>query len=94
MTEFEKWTKDIKNLIEKRVEKFAQTWIDNPKPDHSNIGIVFPEGQIFWMSFDQEEFSRNNESQRRSLIEIRRKDLAHQIKDFAETLTQTAKNLQ
>jgi len=93
MREFEKWIENVKSLIEKRVEGFADVWLENIEYDSISVGITFPNGQTFWMLFDQEEFNYNNKNQRRSLAKVRRKDLAWHIEDFAKTLIKTAKAL-
>jgi len=91
--EFREWVEGIKTLFEKRIGKYASTWIEDIRPNTISLGITFPEGQTFWMCFGQIEFNLNNKRQRHSLAKIRRTDLARHIKTFTKTLTKTANAL-
>ena len=93
MEEFRKWVENIKNFIEERVGKFTNVWVDSLHRDIFNVKISFPQGQIFWMSFDRIEFYKNNEKQRCDLVKIRQQNLANQIEDFGKTLIKTTKSL-
>jgi len=91
--EFRKWTESIKNLIENRIKGFADVWLEDIGYNAISVGITFPDGQTFWMTFDQEEFNSNDKRRKRSLAKVRRTDLAWHIKNFAETLIKTANAL-
>jgi len=95
--EFRRWAEDIKDMIGKRIyrppTRLAYAWMNEVGANIIHVGIDFLEGQRFWMSFDQEEFNRNNKEQRCSMAEIRRKDMTRTIEDFIETLTKTVKVL-
>ena len=92
--EFRAWAEGIKDLIEKRVGDLAYAWMSSTRPGVIDIGIEFLEGQGFWMSFDQEEFNRNNEKEKDKLAIMRYGDFVREIKNFVEKANKIVKALQ
>lgn len=95
---FKDWINDIKDLIERRVEKVKQiytdVWTTQDSYDVFTIHIAFQNDLRFSMSFCGAEHNKNNGSQKTKLAMCRRKNMAHGMRDFAEELTRIAKVLE
>ncbi len=94
--EFIKWVETVKTLIEKRTAKYCvqvQLIRTCKTLNEISITVEFLNGVVFWCSFHQEEFNKNNKNQLRTLAKVRRQNMAWQIEEFYKDMVQVVKRL-
>ncbi len=95
---FKDWINGVKSLIEKRTEKvkhaYIAVWETHNTSDTFTIHIMFSNELKFCMSFSRMEHNRNKPGQRKKLAVYRRKNMAREMRDFAEELVKVAKVLE
>ena len=95
---FEDWIVTVGSLVKKRLSGVkhvsTDTWVTYSQGGVYTVHTRFSNGLSFSMSFHKIEHERNNSSGRKRLAMHRRKDMACEMRDFAEELTKVAKALE